>query len=47
MVLILSAVTYINNREATFQVTIKKLYVPIATLSAKDNLFIGMDIKQK
>ena len=26
-----------NNRESTFQITSTKLYVPVATLSTKDN----------
>ena len=28
----------VNNREATFQITSTKLYVPVVTLSTKDNV---------
>ena len=43
-----------DNTEATFQITSTKLYVPIVTLSTKDNVnldlkghCIGMNINQK
>ena len=46
----------VNNREKTFQITSTKLYVPVVTLSTKDNSnlmedlrdqSIGMNINQK
>ena len=34
-----------NDREATFQITSTKLYVPIVTLSTKDNVNFNKAIK--
>ena len=37
---------YVNNRETTFQITSTKLYVPIVTLSTKDNVNLTKQLNE-
>ena len=37
----------VNNRETTFQITSTKLYVPIVTLSAKDNVNLTKQLNER
>ena len=36
----------VNNREATFQITSTKLYVPVVTLSTKDNVNLAKQLDE-
>ena len=36
-----------NNRETTFQITSTKLYVPIVTLSTKDNVNLTKQLNER
>ena len=36
----------VNNRETTFQITSKKLYVPVVTLSTKDNVYLTKKLNE-
>ena len=36
----------VNNRETTFQMTSTKLYVPIVTLSTKDNVNLSKQLNE-
>ena len=36
----------VNNKEATFQITSTKLYVPVVTLSAKDNVNLTKQLNE-
>ena len=36
----------VNNRETTFQITSTKLYVPIVTLSTKDNVNLSKQLNE-
>ena len=37
----------VNNRETTFQITSTKLYVPIVTLSTKDNVNLTKQLNER
>ena len=37
----------VNNRETTFKITSTKLYVPIATLSTKDNVNLTKQLNER
>ena len=46
MVLILAGGDNANSREKTFKITSTKLYVPIATLSTKDNVHLTKQLNE-
>ena len=37
----------VNNRETTFQITSTKLYVPVVTLSTKDNVNLTKQLNER